>query len=166
MDAASGSSTGRLASTRDLVVGIVRVQRYPSSCVIWGYIYNASQRHFDMEPRFRLRKVNGDLCQKATTQFQGQEATLHSNTMLYFWPAFTWNIAGEGVPEGYTNIPSQADLATLEVIVADRSYVVPVSDDSTNLGPLRSLDDAFIREIRKQLGTFPENFLGSQPFGR
>ena len=134
--------------------------------MIWGYIYNPTQSHCDLEPRFSLRRADGDLCQKAMTQFQGQEGTLHSKSMLYFWPAFTWSFPNEAVPEGYSNNASQIALATLEVTVAERRYLVPVSDDSTNLGPLRSLDDAFIREIRSQLGTFPENFLGSQPFGR
>lgn len=159
-------SQGRAVQDASLVVGIVRVQRYPKSCVLWGYIYNATGAKIDMDVAFRLRDAQGDLCQKAMTQFQGQEWTIHDDQMLYFWPAFTWNSLADGAPEGYANGRKAAEMGALEVSVAGRRFVLTVDDDTTSLGPLRTLEAGLEHRIRMQLGSFPDNYLGTQPMGR
>lgn len=159
-------STSR--STRDggLVVGIVRVQKYPRSCVIWGYIYNSTGAKIDMNVDFKLRDAQGDLCQKATTQFQGQDCTVHDDKMLYFWPAFTWESAPDAAPEGYSNAQSEVELGNFEVSVAGRRFVLNAEDNITNLGALNALDAGLQRRIRTLLGSFPDSYLGTQPAGR
>ncbi|NDD28116.1 MAG: hypothetical protein EB084_07605 [Proteobacteria bacterium] len=156
-------SASRPTQDGGLVVGIMRVQRYPMSCVVWGYVYNRSGTKRDLETNFKLRTADGNLCQKATTQFQGQEYTVEHNGMLYFWPAFTWQGGGDDTaPQGYGNTSRSVQLGSLEVTVDGRKYVLPVTNDSTSLGPLSAIDASLASQIRARLGSYPDQYTGTQ----
>lgn len=162
----SGSASG---STQQpgFVVGIVRVQRYQTSCVIWGFIYNQSGVKQDLDLMFKLRDADGDLCQKSASQRGSDDWTLHHDSMLYFWPAFSWMTGGEYAPEGYSNSrPLTKALGAMEITVAGQSYRLPVTDGITNLGLLTSLDPILLARVRAQLGDFPDDVMGAQLQGR
>ncbi len=139
-----------------LVVGIVRIDMYPTSCVVWGYIYNDSPENTDMQPSFKLRDAEGYLCQPSHTQNGCDPYTISRHSMLYFWPGFTWE-----PPRGQNPLDMQTEvtkkLENFTVRVAGQRFTLPAVDNVTSDGPMNSLHGRLPDRIKSLLGSFPDN---------